>query len=184
MDQAIAAVEAFLALDLGTSGCRAAAFDVRGRVLASARQEYPTYSPRPGWAEQDPSEWEDAAVAVLHRVAAAAGGRSGRIEFASLTLTGQMAGLVLIGRDGRTLYPAIPWHDRRAQAQASLLDVAVPEFYRITGCHASPVYPVAKFLWLRRRPKAGSRGSRRSPFDGRSARPAGSSRPGTSSSGA
>ncbi|MCK5380057.1 MAG: hypothetical protein KAJ81_01220, partial [Candidatus Latescibacteria bacterium] len=42
-----------LGIDVGTTGCKAVAFNVEGRMLASAYQEYPLLSPRPGWMELD-----------------------------------------------------------------------------------------------------------------------------------
>jgi glycerol kinase len=42
-----------LGLDVGTTGTKAVAFDLDGRVLASAYREYPLRSPRPGRQELD-----------------------------------------------------------------------------------------------------------------------------------
>src|SRR3989338_7728785 len=42
-----------VALDLGTSGNRAIAFDEKQRVLVSAYREFPQIFPRPGWVEHD-----------------------------------------------------------------------------------------------------------------------------------
>ncbi len=42
-----------LGIDVGTSGCKAAAYGVGGGCIASAHREYPTVHPRPGWAELD-----------------------------------------------------------------------------------------------------------------------------------
>ncbi|MET8869873.1 FGGY family carbohydrate kinase, partial [Nonomuraea sp. NPDC004580] len=48
---------AFLALDLGTEGARAAVYGDQGALLGSGAEAYPTRFPRPGWAEQDPDDW-------------------------------------------------------------------------------------------------------------------------------
>jgi len=45
-----------LGIDVGTSGCKAAAFAESGKLLASAYREYATLHPRPGWAELDSHE--------------------------------------------------------------------------------------------------------------------------------
>ena len=42
-----------LAIDIGTSGSRAALVDFSGNILASAAQAYDLESPAPGWAQQD-----------------------------------------------------------------------------------------------------------------------------------
>ena len=54
-----------VAVDVGTSGARAAAFDLDGRRLLEARRGYPTRSPRDGWAEQDGRAWRSAAIGAL-----------------------------------------------------------------------------------------------------------------------
>jgi xylulokinase len=43
----------YLGVDLGTTGCKAAAFDAAGAVLASSYREYPLLSPEDGRAELD-----------------------------------------------------------------------------------------------------------------------------------
>ncbi|GAH92108.1 unnamed protein product, partial [marine sediment metagenome] len=40
-------------LDIGTSGCKAVAFDEEGSLLARAYREYSLLHPKPGWAELD-----------------------------------------------------------------------------------------------------------------------------------
>lgn len=37
-------------LDVGTTGCKAVAFDLQGNVIASAYREYPLLHPKPGWS--------------------------------------------------------------------------------------------------------------------------------------
>ena len=57
----------YLGADIGTSGTKTVLFDVNGRVIASATEEYPLYQPENGYAEQEPADW---ANAVLHTIAA------------------------------------------------------------------------------------------------------------------
>src|SRR5438034_167105 len=48
---------ALVGLDVGTTGARAVAINRTGTFLATATQEYPLATPRPGWTEQDPETW-------------------------------------------------------------------------------------------------------------------------------
>ena len=51
--------EYILALDQGTTSCRALIFDVNGTIIASAQQEFSQYFPKPGWVEHDAEEiWQ------------------------------------------------------------------------------------------------------------------------------
>ena len=52
-------------IDVGTSGTKAIIADETGKVLASATKTYPLYTPRPGWAEQDPADWWQAVLDAL-----------------------------------------------------------------------------------------------------------------------
>src|SRR5208337_4245236 len=45
-----------LGIDVGTTGCKAAAFDPDGRLLSLAYEEYDVKSASPGRAELDPPE--------------------------------------------------------------------------------------------------------------------------------
>ncbi|HSG05031.1 MAG TPA: FGGY family carbohydrate kinase, partial [Nitrospiria bacterium] len=45
-----------LALDQGTTSCRALLFDRKGRIISTAQKEFTQYFPQPGWVEHDPEE--------------------------------------------------------------------------------------------------------------------------------
>ncbi|MFW6293930.1 MAG: tRNA-dihydrouridine synthase, partial [Spirochaetota bacterium] len=68
-----------LGIDVGTSGCKAALYELDGRCLATAAEAYPTMHPRPGWAELDVSVVlagvERAIRTVVEAVREAGGGR-------------------------------------------------------------------------------------------------------------
>ena len=86
-----------VAVDVGTTGARAAAFSLDGRLLAEVRHRYRTRVPRPGWAEQDASDWADGAVTVLGRLA---GRVAGRGVISAIGLTGQCPTVVPVDSRG------------------------------------------------------------------------------------
>ena len=45
----------FLGIDIGTSGTKTLAMNQDGSILATSTVEYPLYSPKPGWSEQEPA---------------------------------------------------------------------------------------------------------------------------------
>jgi xylulokinase len=51
-----------IAFDLGTSGCKAAAYDLEGTNLAETFVGYPTSYPAPLRHEQRPADWWSAVV--------------------------------------------------------------------------------------------------------------------------
>ena len=59
-----------IGLDIGTTGCKAIAFDHQGKILAQASQEYDILTPQPGWAEQDAELVFERALEILKTVIA------------------------------------------------------------------------------------------------------------------
>ena len=63
-----------LALDQGTTSCRAAAVDARGNIVATAQREFTQFYPHPGWVEHDAAEIWSVQEAVLREVVEKVGG--------------------------------------------------------------------------------------------------------------
>ena len=104
-----------IGLDIGTSGAKCILTDGKGTVLASSTQEYPLYTPKPGWAEQNPQDWWDAVVRGLKAILAKANVPKGQI--AGVSFSGQMHGLVALDKGLGVIRPAILWCDSRTQKQ-------------------------------------------------------------------
>ena len=48
--------EYILALDQGTTSCRALVFDKKGTIISSAQKEFSQHFPNTGWVEHDALE--------------------------------------------------------------------------------------------------------------------------------
>lgn len=136
-------MRALVGLDVGTSGVKAIAISETGEVLARAERGYPLSTPRPGWAEQDPEDWWQAAQAALADL---------NVEPAGIGLSGQMHGLVVLDGAGRVLRPAILWNDQRTGAECAEIEerVGLERLIRLTGNRALTGFTAPKLLWLRR----------------------------------
>lgn len=140
--------EVLVALDVGTSGARAAVFDLEGHRWSEWRRAYPTVTARPGWAEQDARDWRRSALGALRRAVAAVGTRR-RIR--AIGLTGQCPSVVGLDRRSRPVGPGLTYRDNRAAAEAAWLaeHFGAEEIHRLTG-HAPAAFHIApKLLWLR-----------------------------------
>ncbi len=138
-----------LGLDIGTSGAKAIAIEESGALVASALVEYPLHAPRPGWAEQDPADWKEAAFDTLARIAKTLGDRVRDVK--ALGLTGQMHGSVFLDPDGRVIRPALLWCDQRTAPQCDAITERVGE-RKLIEMVCNPAltgFTAPKILWLR-----------------------------------
>lgn len=149
--------DVLVAIDVGTSGARAAAFDLEGRRRLEVRRPYPTAQPRPGWAEQSALAWRSSSLGALAELVRGLGpGR--RIH--AIGLTGQCPTVALLDRAGRPVGPGLIYRDNRATAEAEAIRERYGDraIHRRTGHLPSAFHVAPKLLWLRRHePDAWSR---------------------------
>lgn len=138
-----------LGIDVGTSGCKAVLVDEAGRTVATATRGYPLYSLRAAWAEQDPEDWWQATCESIRAVLDAAS--VAPVAVASVGLTGQMHGLVLLNAAGDVLRPAILWNDQRSAAECTAITetVGLRRLLDLTGNRVLPGFTAPKLLWVR-----------------------------------
>ena len=106
-----------IGLDVGTSSVKTAVFTARGQLLACAAAPVNLYVPQPGWTEQAPGEWWQAARKILQKITGEI--NPGRIS--CIGLSGQCPGHVLVGHDNQAIGKAIIWQDQRAVVEANWL---------------------------------------------------------------
>jgi xylulokinase len=94
--------------------------DSLGKVIDSARYEYPIISEQYGWAEQNPEDWYQAFKSGFKDILE----RNPDIykDIAAIGLTGQMISLTLLDRDCNVIHPAILWMDQRCLPQVNYLN--------------------------------------------------------------
>ena len=140
----------FIGIDVGTGGTRAVLIDGVGMVLGSAVQEHVAFaSPRPGWAEQDPEDWWQAARVSIRRLLAQTA--TAPEEIACVGLTGQMHGAVLLDASDRVLRPALIWCDQRTAVEAAWLTekLGAERIIALTSNPALTNFTLTKLLWVR-----------------------------------
>ena len=137
-----------IGLDIGTTSTIAAAVRLPDQILAVASRPTTLSSPHAGWAEEDPAEWWDNAIAVLREVVA----EVGAARVAGICATGMLPAVVLLDAEGKVLRPSIQQSDGRCSDEvaelAAELDGAA--FLRRTGNGINQQLVAAKLRWLRR----------------------------------
>jgi xylulokinase len=135
-----------LGLDVGTTGCKAGAFDASGRCLAIAYREYAVLHPRDGWAELDSSEVWTKIEGVVAEVAA----QTAADPITALAVSAMGEAMTPVSRDREILGPCILSSDVRGGSRFDglLKGLGADELFAITGNLPGLQYSLPKLLWL------------------------------------
>ena len=139
-------MDAWLALDQGTSSSRALVFDAAGHVLATAQRELMPHYPQPGWVEHDADEIWAGQLACAREALARAG-----VKVRAIGITNQRETTVLWDRaTGQPLHRALVWQDRRTAPLCEALKAQglEPLFRARTGLLLDPYFSGTKLRWL------------------------------------
>ncbi len=139
-----------IGIDIGTTNVKSVLFHEDGTKIAEHSMEYPLRLVKPGWAEQDPRDWWEAAAATLVRVTAESG--VDKKDIAGIGVSSQAPTLIPVDRDGNVLRNALIWMDRRSQPETDFLEqrIGSQKVKRITGNRIDPYYLSSKILWYKK----------------------------------
>ena len=137
-----------LGIDLGTSSVKIVVVHVEGKMIAASSEGYRTYSPHPGWAEQESEEWWKATVKATNRII-----NQTHIDLEQIRgvgLSGQTHGTVILDKNLLPLRKAIIWMDKRSISQVQGLRERMGEkLSRITGLPVSCGFMAPSLLWIK-----------------------------------
>ena len=146
--------------DLGTSGNKAALFDLGLNVISQTKIEYPLYYPKSGWAEQNPNDYWDAVKKGTNAIINES--NVDKNEIIALAFDCQMNCTIPIDKNGRHLMNSISWLDTRAAPLTHNYSKGVIKisgyglkkilmFLKITG--GAPGFngkdPISHILWMK-----------------------------------
>lgn len=137
------------AIDIGTTGTRCMIFDLSGRCLGSAYEEYGLVHIKGGWIEQSVPDLLAATDRACRRAIGASGIDASKIE--SVGLSTQQVATCAFDQSGNLIRPMLSWQDTRATAEAGAIAAhfTMERFKSITGSPVTPNSVIAKMLWLR-----------------------------------
>lgn len=139
----------YLAIDLGTTGCRSILFDQSLRQLAVAYEEYGLITPKEKWTEQDAESWWTLTKrTALNAIETA--GISGK-EIRGISISSQGITIVPVDENIIPLCNALSWLDVRADVQTEqiIADFGKKQMFLHTGKPVDPCYTLPKMIWLR-----------------------------------
>ncbi len=136
-----------IAVDIGTTGTKAALFDGNGRIFAQDYRRYATFNDGMK-VEQSPEDWWNATAAAIKTVVA----DCDRSRVAALMVSGQMQNLIPVGNSASALSNAILYSDTRAYAEMEAVERTLGRetLIRITGNLQDASSLIAKLLWLKK----------------------------------
>ncbi len=134
-------------IDVGTTGCKAAAFSQTGQMLAFAYEEYQHRSPQDGWAQIDACEVWRKVQLVIHQVAV----KTARDPITALSVTSMGEAMVPVSENRQVLSPSILNYDIRGEEFLGVLKntISPEEFYAITGNSIGNHFSLTKIMWIR-----------------------------------
>ena len=143
-------LDAFVAVDSGTSSCRTIVFSEQGEILASSQEAHAQSYPKPGWVEHDATEIRDVQVRTLREAVRQSG--VGMEQIAGVGIANQReTSIVWDRRSGDPICPAIVWQDRRTSERMDRLasDSGVVDLIRTrTGLVPDPYFSASKLQWI------------------------------------
>ena len=138
-----------IALDEGTTSCRAILFDAEQNILGQVQREFTQYYPQPGWVEHDPMELWSCQYGVMVELLARTG--IDPSEVAAIGITNQRETSIIWDRaTGRPIYNAIVWQCRRTAPLVEELTARIPadRIRQKTGLLPDAYYSATKIRWI------------------------------------
>lgn len=138
-----------LAMDQGTTSCRAIIFSATGEMIATAQKEFTQFFPADGWVEHDPTEIWATQIGVAHEALAKSGLDSS--DIAGIGITNQRETTVVWDKNtGKPIYNAIVWQCRRTAAYCDELKAqGYTETVRAkTGLLIDSYFSATKIRWI------------------------------------
>ena len=138
----------YIGIDLGTSGLKTLLVNEKGEILKSVSYEYPLSFPKPGWSEQDPCFWWDAAVKGITEITS----NTDASLIAGIGCGGQMHGLVVLDENDEVIRPAILWNDGRTFEEVDYLNniIGKDKLSEYTANIAFAGFTAPKILWMKK----------------------------------
>lgn len=139
----------FIGIDIGTSGTKVLLMNRTGDIRAKAMVEYPVYSSKPMWSEQNPDDWWKAVCKGISEVITATGISPEAIR--GVSFSGQMVGLVTLDECGRIIRPCILWNDQRSAEVVDALTkkIGLQHILHETSNPLFASFMAPKIVWMR-----------------------------------
>lgn len=138
----------YIGVDLGTSSVKLLLMDETGDIKKIVTREYPLYFPKPGWSEQNPTDWYNALVDGVKELTS----ECDKNDVDGISFSGQMHGMVTLDENDEVIRPAILWNDGRTQEECDYLNITIgrEKISEYTANMALTGFTAPKILWMKK----------------------------------
>ena len=139
---------AYIGLDVGSSGCKAAVLDRDGNILIEKRREYGFEYPSKGRVELNPVTVWSCVKEVLTDIAQ----EKCDCEIRMIAVSSIGEAMVMVDENDKVLYNGIMYLDERGPETVRQVDeaVGVDKMHRITGLPPRMFYSLNRILWMQK----------------------------------
>lgn len=136
-------------IDVGTTGSKVMAFDIKGKVVAQAYMEYNCTYPKANWVEQDPIMLIETVYELCEKIMKEDSIRAD--EIIGISVASQRSCTIFMDEQ-ETPLKMISWLDNRAGEQVEEIDkkISKERFYEITGLPLCTTWILPKILHTRK----------------------------------
>lgn len=137
----------YIGVDLGTSSVKLLLMDDDGNIVNTVTKEYPISFPKPGWSEQNPTDWYEKTVEGIKELIS----NIDSSKVAGISFGGQMHGLIILDENDNVIRPAILWNDGRTTKECDFLNnqYGKDKLTNNTANIAFAGFTAPKILWLK-----------------------------------
>jgi len=137
-----------LGVDFGGGASKATLLGENGVIAATNTVEYPTYYPKPGYAEQNPQDWYNAIKINIAALLKKTGINASDITAVCLDAATHTA--VLLDDNFNVLRPAIYWTDSRSVKECEFLREKYNDLILKAALHkADTIWTLPQLMWVR-----------------------------------
>ncbi len=140
-----------IAIDLGTTNCKAVIVNMKSEVMKTFHVATKPIEPKQGWNEQNPDEIFDAVTFLLKKTISFCGEEN----VACVSFSCAMHSLLVVDANGKPLMNMLTWADLRSAKYAHALEQkpVAKKIYRVTGVPIHAMSPLCKLIWMKHESK-------------------------------
>jgi sugar (pentulose or hexulose) kinase len=135
-----------IGLDASTTATKAIAWDRLGHQVAEGRAMVPLSNPKPGWFEQEVSDWTGSSAKAFKNLAKKID--MGRV--AAISISNQRESFAQFDRNGKVLRPGTLWLDERSYLETKELacEIGAELLHKISGKPSDVTPCIGRCRWL------------------------------------